>query len=130
MPEDEFEEIAKEALKAIPREFLDKLDNVAIVTQDLPSFYQLTKLRLRGRGHLLLGLYEGTPQTKRGHYNIRLPDKITIFKKPILAIARSRADLKLIIRNTIWHEIAHHFGMNERKVRQAERKRRERLLAP
>jgi predicted Zn-dependent protease with MMP-like domain len=53
-----------------------------------------------------------------------LPDKITIFQEPISAAARDIADVREIVKNTVWHEIAHHFGMDERRVREAEAKRR------
>ena len=70
-------------------------------------------------------LYEGVSQTRRGaNYNAALPDKITIFQKPIEREARSKEDLKEIVKNTVWHEIAHHFGMSEKEVREAEIKRR------
>lgn len=126
LTEDEFEQIVQQAIGTIPKEFLEKLDNVAIVVEDLPSLYQLNKLRLRS-GFFILGLYEGAPQTKRGRYSVTLPDKITIFKKPIETIAQSLDDLKEIVKNTVWHEVAHHFGMDETTVREAEKKRRERL---
>ena len=129
MTDDEFGKLIDKAVSKIPKEFLDKLDNVSIVIEDYPSPGQLMKLRMRRRGLLLLGLYEGVPQTKRRHYGIggQLPDKITIFKQPLLSIAKSYEDLKEIVGNTVWHEIAHHFGMNETAVRKAERKRIERL---
>ena len=65
------------------------------------------------------------PQLERGaNYTAVLPDKITIFQKPIEAAARDEKDIKEIVKNTVWHEIAHHFGMDEARVRQAEAKRR------
>lgn len=120
LDKEEFEKIIREAVKTIPKKFLEKLDNVAIVVEDEPNVYQQQKLRLRMGRSFILGLYEGIPQTKRGHYNAALPDKITIFKKPIEAIICSKDDLKEIIKNTVWHEIAHHFGMDETAVREAE----------
>ena len=75
---------------------------------------------------MLLGLYEGVPQTRRGRYGIggHLPDKITIFKIPIERIARSKVHLIQIVVNTVRHEIAHHFGMDEHRVRDAEHEAR------
>jgi predicted Zn-dependent protease with MMP-like domain len=119
-----FEEIVKEGIKAIPERFLEKLDNVDIVIEDEPTLYQLRKLRAR-ENSLIFGLYEGIPQTKRGNYGQVLPDKITIFKKPIEKIARSEKEIQEIVKNTVWHEIAHHFGMDEKRVREAEVKRKE-----
>lgn len=122
----EFEKIVKEGIKAIPEKFLRKLDNVAIVIEDEPTPAKKKKLNIHSNW-TLLGLYEGVPKAKRGaNYSAILPDKITIFQKPIERDARNKEDLKEIVKNTIWHEIAHHFGMSEIQVRQAEIKRRER----
>jgi len=104
----------------IPDRFLQKLDNVSVVIEDEPTLEQIKKFNLR-RGWTLFGLYEGVPQISRGsNYGAVLPDKITIFQKPIEGAARNLGDIKEIVKNTVWHEIAHHFGMNEGEVRQAE----------
>ena len=122
----DFEKSVKEGISAIPEKFLRKLDNVAIVIEDEPTPSQKKKLNIRS-SLVLLGLYEGVPKAKRGaNYNAVLPDKITIFKKTIEEEARGEEDLKEIVKNTVWHEIAHHFGMSEIQVRQAEIKRRKR----
>ena len=119
----DFEKSVKEGISAIPEKFLRKLDNVAIVIEDEPTPSQKKKLNIRS-SLVLLGLYEGVPKAKRGaNYNAVLPDKITIFKKTIEEEARGEEDLKEIVKNTVWHEIAHHFGMSEVQVRQAEIKR-------
>src|SRR3989338_8235574 len=119
----DFEKSVKEGIRAIPEKFLRKLDNVAIVIEDEPTPAQKKKLNIRS-SLVLLGLYEGVPKAKRGaNYNAVLPDKITIFKKTIEEEARGEEDLKEIVKNTVWHEIAHHFGMSEVQVRQAEIKR-------
>ena len=119
----DFEKSVKEGIRAIPEKFLRKLDNVAIVIEDEPTPAQKKKLNIHPIW-TLLGLYEGVSQTRRGtSYNAVLPDKITIFKKPIEEGARDEKDLKEIVKNTVWHEIAHHFGMSEIQVRQAEIKR-------
>jgi predicted Zn-dependent protease with MMP-like domain len=120
---DKFEKLVDQGIKAIPKEFLKKLDNVEIVIEEEPAPEQLRKLRIR-KGSFLFGLYEGVPQTKRWHYGQVLPDKITIFKKPIERYAYSAEDIKGIVKNTVWHEIAHHFGMDEKRVREAEARRR------
>ena len=122
MDYEQFEKLVKEGIEAIPNEFLEKLDNVDIVIEDEPTPYQLRKLKMR-KDFLIFGLYEGIPQTKRWHYGQVLPDKITIFKKPIERVARSEEEIKEIVKNTIWHEIAHHFGMDEKKVRETESRR-------
>ena len=73
---------------------------------------------------VLFGLYEGIPQTERGlSDDIVLPDKITIFKEAILAVYSDPADIAVCVANTVWHEVAHHFGMDEDEVRAEEIKR-------
>jgi len=120
----EFEKIVEEGIGAIPERFLGKLDNVAIVIKNEPAPAQKKKLNIRSNW-ALFGLYEGVPQAKRGiNYSGVLPDKITIFQKPIEDEARGKEDIKEIVKNTVWHEIAHHFGMDEARVRRAEIRRR------
>jgi len=119
MMREKFEKLVDEGIKAIPERFLKKLDNVDIVIEDEPTPYQLRKLRT-WLGSLIFGLYEGVPQTKRGHYGQVLPDKITIFQKSIEKIAHSEEEIKEIVKNTVWHEIAHHFGLDEKGIREAE----------
>ena len=124
MQKGRFEKIVREGIRAIPEKFLRKLDNVAVVIEDEPTPNQKKKLNIHS-SWTLLGLYEGVPKAKRGaNYNAVLPDKITIFQKPIEEEACGQEDLKEIVKNTVWHEIAHHFGMSETQVRQAEIKRR------
>ena len=122
MDREKFEKLVNEAIKTIPKKFLERLDNVDIVIEDTPAPYQLKKLKAR-KGSIIFGLYEGIPKTKRWNYGQVLPDKITIFKKPIERIAQSEDKMKEIIKNTVWHEIAHHFGMDEARVRQVEARR-------
>jgi predicted Zn-dependent protease with MMP-like domain len=120
----EFEKIVKEGIKAIPEKFLRKLDNVAIVIEDEPTPAQKKKLNIHP-GWTLFGLYEGVSQKERGgNYTSVLPDRITIFQKPIEGEARDEEDIKEIVKDTVWHEIAHHFGMDEAQVREAEARRR------
>jgi len=119
----EFEKIVKKGIEAIPEKFLRKLENVVIIIEDKPSPDQRKKLDIH-RGWTLFGLYEGVSQLERGtNYTFVLPDKITIFQKPIEEEARDEEDLKKIVENTVWHEIAHHFGMDETRVCQVEAKR-------
>ena len=122
MTKREFEEVVSEGIKAIPQKFLEKLDNVDICIEEEPTSYQLRKLKTK-KGSLVFGLYEGIPRTKRGHYGQVLPDKITIFRRPIERIAHSENEIKKIVKNTVWHEIAHHFGLDEKQVRIAEKRR-------
>jgi predicted Zn-dependent protease with MMP-like domain len=125
MTDEEFEQLVNAGVEAIPKKFLDLLNNVAIVIEQEPNAQQTKKFGLH-HGRTLLGLYEGVPQTKRTNYTAVLPDKITIFRGSILRIATDPDSIKEIVKNTVWHEIAHHFGMDEGEVRQAEQKRRAR----
>jgi len=118
----EFEQLVKEGIDSIDKKFLSKLKNVEIVIEDDPTPEQTQKLNLRGG--FLFGLYEGVPQIRRESYAMVLPDKITIFKNPIERYYQNSEDIKKAVKNTVWHEIAHHFGMDEHQVRSAEQKRR------
>ncbi len=123
----EFETLVADGLAAIPEKFRKLLNNVAVVVEGEPSEGQRRKMRLRS-DMTLFGLYEGVPQSRRGsNYSWVLPDKITIFMNPILSHSRSLDDAKRIVRDTVWHEIAHHFGMDEVRVRKAEQKRGRRV---
>lgn len=126
---DLFEKIVEEGMQAIPEKFLHLLNNVDVVVEDEPSLYQRRKMKLRP--HMtLFGLYEGVPQTKRtSSYTFVLPDKITIFQRPIEQMARDLPHLKAMVRDTVWHEIAHHFGIEEGRVRHIEAQRRKRRNA-
>lgn len=124
MDRDSFEKLVHEGIGAIPQKFLDKLSNVAIVIEDEPTQEQLKRNGVK-RGWTLFGLYEGVPQTERGSsYGWVLPDKITIFQRPIEEAANSPEEIKEIVKDTVWHEIAHHFGMNEGEVRTREHSRK------
>jgi len=127
MDNKEFEKIVKQGIKAIPKKFLEKLENVDIVIENGLSSWQSKKLRARN-GSLILGLYEGIPKTERRSYAQVLPDKITIFKDSIEKVAKNEKEIKEIVKNTVWHEIAHHFGMSEERVRKAESKKRRTFL--
>jgi predicted Zn-dependent protease with MMP-like domain len=112
MDKKDFEKLVNEGIKAIPKKFLERLDNVDIVIE---------KGYPQGS---LLGLYQGVPKNAWGRgFGMRLPDKITIFQEPLERIAKTPEELKEIVKNVVWHEIAHHFGFSEKEVRELERKR-------
>ncbi len=116
MKRNEFEQLISKAVKKIPYHFSEKMKNVAIVVQDVPSPYQMKKIGY-STNTILLGLYEGIPQTQRINYNKASPDKITLFQKNIEKICQNdRNKIKKIVEETIWHEVAHHFGLNEEEV--------------
>lgn len=119
-----FQELVDDAWESIPENFRDRFSNVAIFVQDEPS---AEHLRVAGtpRGHTLLGLYQGVPLLKRGwHYQMALPDQVTLFQGPIERSASHPREIPQIIYDTLWHELAHHLGMDEREVRAAEQRRR------
>jgi len=122
MDDKDFEYLVERAIETIPEEFREKLENVSIVVSDWPSRYQIAKVGGKG---FLLGLYEGVPQTRRGRYGVGgvLPDKITIFKIPILRISKTLDDVVGQVRETVIHEIGHHFGLGEEEIRRAVRQK-------
>lgn len=112
----EFEGLMTKAMDELPESYVKGLDNVAVVYADEPSPEQIRRMRL-DNNHLLLGLYEGIPKTQRGSgYNLVLPDKITLFKIPILAVSHTADQLFEQIKRTLWHEIAHHYGLNHSDI--------------
>ncbi len=119
-----FQAFVLKALERLPAEFQQRLENVDVVVEDWPARRQLVKMGLRRRGELL-GLYEGVPQTRRsGGYNMVLPDRITLFQKPIEARCRSLQEVEREIERVLWHEIAHHFGISDKRLREIEEEKR------
>jgi predicted Zn-dependent protease with MMP-like domain len=110
---DEFGELVEEALRELPPEFAQFIEEIPIEIHDSPSKQQLESLKIK-RGGTLLGLYSGRPRTVRSveHSGV-LPDRIYLFQGPIQSIVGSREELVLQIRKTLLHEIGHHFGMSE-----------------
>jgi len=116
-----FQELVTRAVNSLPPEFRDKLENIDVVVEGWPSQSQLAEAGLR-RGEALLGLYEGVPRTMRSrHYGLVPPDKITIFQKPIEAGCRYDAEITEEVKRVVLHEIAHHFGIGDARLRQIER---------
>jgi len=127
MRQDEFDRLVEEAYARIPARFRRRLKNVAMVVEAEPSPQQLAEAGV-GRGGTLLGLYQGRPLTTRSVFeSFALPDRITIFQGPHERLARGEAHLKQLVEDTVWHEVAHYFGMDERGVREAERRRGSRM---
>jgi len=119
-----FEQLAAEAVEGLPQQFKDKLENVAIVVQYWPSGRQLRSVGLREREQLL-GLYEGVPLTAFGReHALILPEKITIFQRPIEIAYRTDERIVRGIEETVLHEIAHHFGMSDEYIRDVTRRNR------
>jgi predicted Zn-dependent protease with MMP-like domain len=116
LSDSEFDQLITRAMNELPQKYIKGLDNVAIVYADEPDEFQRKKSNLH-EGSILLGLYEGIPLTKRGSgYSFVLPDKITLFKKSILAVSINPFDLFEKIKRTLWHEIAHYYGLNHQDI--------------
>lgn len=122
----EFEAMITEAIDSLPQDRIKGLQNVAITYEDEPSPEQHKKLKLRGN-QTLYGLYEGIPLTKRAAASslfsgtpMTLPDKITIFKLPILRNASTLDEIKEQVRHTLWHEIAHYYGLDHDQISRLE----------
>jgi len=113
----DFDLLVEAALRRIPPRFRSRMKNVAIVVEQEPPRPGL------------LGLYQGRPLASRSVFEgFALPDKITIYQGPHERMARTEAELEQMVADTLWHEIAHHFGMDEPTVRKAERRRAKKPL--
>jgi len=118
--DDQFAVLIAEAMDELPRGHMDAVRNVAIVYEDDPTPEQREQLRLR-HDQTLFGLYEGVPLARRQGVTSYGPDKITIFKGPITQYVQTYAELKEQIKHTLWHEIAHFFGLNHDQIHELER---------
>lgn len=119
--DEQFSSLIGESMDELPEEYMSRLDNVAITYEDEPTDEQRKKLKLHCN-QTLFGLYEGVPLTRRGAgYNLVLPDKITIFKNPMLAVSNDLVSLKSRIKHTLWHEVAHFFGLDHDRIHEIER---------
>lgn len=120
---EEFEDLVDRAWETIPQTFRDRFSNVALFVQDEPTREQLRQAGVP-YGSTLFGLYQGIPLDRRGSgYSMAMPDQVTIFQGPIEREARTRREVGQIVFDTLWHELAHHLGMDEDEVREAERRR-------
>jgi predicted Zn-dependent protease with MMP-like domain len=118
MGRDLFEQFVAEALETLPEPFRAKLDNVQIVIEDWPD---PEAMRWAGVSHPseLLGLYHGVPQTQRTHnYGSVLPDKISIYRQPILMRCHDWEQVLHTVHRVVRHELAHHFGIDDERLRE------------
>lgn len=123
MTDGEFKKLVAAGIDDLRDDIRARMKNVAIVIADEPTKAQREENGL-GEDETLFGLYEGVPQIERGIDDfLLLPDKITIFKLPILAAYSDPKDIADCVANTVWHEVAHHFGMDEYEVHREEEKR-------
>lgn len=120
LSQEEFEEIAQQAFDSLPDSITHEIDNVHIVVEDYPP---PDVIQRRGTDrYSLLGLYEGVPLTHRGTWygaSPIPPDKISLYKRNIESVCRSREEVERRITEVLFHEIGHHFGMSEDEVREA-----------
>ena len=114
-----FEQLVVEALDSLPADIRRMLDNVEVTVANWPSPATLNSVGLRP-GQTLFGLYQGVPQTKRtsSHYGLVLPDKITIYQRPIERICHTPDAIRAQVRRTVLHELAHHFGLSDERLRE------------
>ncbi len=111
-----FERLVAEAIEGIPEPFKSRLVNVAVVVEDRPSKEVLASFGMSA-GETLLGLYEGIPLTSRGEgYNLVPPDRIIIFRRPILELCRTAGELREQVRRTVLHEVAHFYGISDEEL--------------
>jgi predicted Zn-dependent protease with MMP-like domain len=113
----DFDEVIDDAIDLLPLAFAEQLGSVAIVVEDEPTTDQLASVGARG----LFGLYQGVPRTRWGADAAPLASKITLFRGPLTRANRDPERLKLAIRETLHHEIAHHFGIDDERLRELQR---------
>jgi predicted Zn-dependent protease with MMP-like domain len=116
-----FEDLIGVALEELPQTYVKRLlKDVAVTWQDDPTMEQRNQLQLRGN-QTLFGLYEGLPLPQRySGYSKITPDKITIFKNPICFASYDMKSLKEQIKHTVWHEMAHYFGLDHKRIHELE----------
>ena len=121
--EEEFEELVTEAISTLPEKFRERMENIVVVVESLPSQELLREMKIKSP-YGLLGLYRGVPYTRRGiWYRNVMPDKIIIFKKPIEVRCKNKEEIKESVRKVVIHEIGHYFGLGEADLRKIERER-------
>ena len=122
MTRDDFKGLVEAALADIPPRFRREMQNIAIVVEDEPSPEILQEMEIEPPDSLY-GLYQGTPLTERGwgHGNV-LPDRITLYQRPIEQDSEDREDAIVCIAETLIHEIGHYFGLSEEEIEEIEEK--------
>jgi predicted Zn-dependent protease with MMP-like domain len=123
LSEEQFEKYLTEAIEAIPAPYDKHIQNVAFLIEDNPTPEQRVRLNLYPN-ETLFGLYEGVPLPARNGTLKLLPDKITVFKNPLMAASRNHNELRENIGHTVWHEVAHYYGLDHRRIHELDVKRR------
>ena len=119
LPLNQFEALVDEALASLPTTFQEKMNNVAVLVKTWPTQDDLQRAGVPP-GHTLLGLYSGIPLTRRtSGYNLVAPDTITLYQGPIEAASGGElAQIRQQVRHTVIHELAHHFGISDDRLRE------------
>jgi len=118
--DDEFSKLIGECMDELPAQYVTGMKNVLVTYEDDPSDEQRRKQQLQAY-QTLYGLYEGVPLTKRNAgYQFVLPDRITIFKLPMSRAVDTIEQLKAQVKHTLWHEIAHYYGLDHDRIHQIE----------
>ena len=116
MTRKEFERLVEFALKSIPKRFRDSMQNIAVVVEDEPAPDLLAEMGIE-EGDSLYGLFQGTPLTERGWTDgSRMPDRISIYQRPIEEDAEDDEDMLVIVVETVIHEFGHYFGLSEKEI--------------
>jgi predicted Zn-dependent protease with MMP-like domain len=118
----EFEELVERVVAQLPKDYLEKLKNVAFIVEEVPNENQRRQLSLRPN-QTLFGLYEGVPLSERQGATKMLPDKITLFKRPLENASSNINALFQNIGKTVWHEVAHYYGLNHDMINDLEKKK-------
>ena len=113
IPRDEFEELVGEALDGLPSRFAEAMDNLTVVVEEDPSAEDLEAVGLDPERDTLLGLYQGVALPDRGLDYSALPDRIVLYRLPILDMCGSREEVVREVRITVEHELGHYFGLEE-----------------
>jgi predicted Zn-dependent protease with MMP-like domain len=120
MDRDKFAEVVEEVLESLPAEFKQRLENVAILIEDVPAAQRRRTLRQRPGPpqRLLMGVFEGVPRTKKSVFDLPMgPDRIVLYQKNIEAVCSTEAEVRREIRLTVIHELGHFFGMDEDQLK-------------
>ena len=118
METEQFEELVAQVIDDLPEFFQERLDNVDVIAEEFPDRHTMRLARVRSP-YDLLGFYHGVPLTARTtNYGLVPPDKISIYRRPIEIQCRSDEELREMIRRVVLHEIAHHFGISDNRLRE------------
>jgi predicted Zn-dependent protease with MMP-like domain len=112
--QDQFDALVRLAIEAIPSPFAERLGSVAIVVEEEPAPEQLSSVGASG----LFGLYQGVPRTAWGADKVPVPSKITIFRGPLVRTHRDPEALARAVADVVEHEVAHHFGISDSRLRE------------